>query len=99
VWKYIIYVLCRDIDVIENIQRSYTRRVYWKCGLPRNISYADRLVYLDSLSLECSRIITCLSMFYKIYNKFVCCKVLDDSSLPAYMSNLRGHNKRLLIPF
>jgi hypothetical protein len=91
-------VLCRDIDVIENIQRSYTRRVYWKCGLPR-ISYADRLEYLDSLSLECSRIITCLTMFYKIYNKFVCCNVLDDFSFPAYMSNLRGHNKRLLIPF
>jgi hypothetical protein len=61
-------VLCRDIDVIENIQRSYTRRVYWKCGLPR-VSYADRLEYLDVLSLECSRIITCLTMFYKIYNK------------------------------
>jgi hypothetical protein len=24
-------VLCRDINAIENIQRSYTRLVYWKC--------------------------------------------------------------------
>jgi hypothetical protein len=91
-------VLCRDIDVIENIQRSYTRRVYWKYGLPR-VSYGDRLEYLDTLSLECSSIITCLTMFYKMFHKFVCCNVLDDFSFPAYMSNLRGHNNRLLIPF
>ena len=25
---------CKDIDTIENIQRSFTRRVFRKCGLP-----------------------------------------------------------------
>jgi hypothetical protein len=62
VWKP---VLCLEINVIENIQRSYARRVFWKCGLPR-VSYAERLEYLATPSLECSRIITSLTMFYKI---------------------------------
>ncbi len=91
-------VLCRDIDVIENVLRAYTRRVFKKCGLPR-MNYADRLILLDVMSSERSRFVSCITMFYNVYNKFVCCNILQNLICPAYMLNLRGHNKRLMIPF
>ena len=36
---------CKDIDTIENIQRSLTHRVFRKFGLP-HMSYAERLTFL-----------------------------------------------------
>jgi ribonuclease P/MRP protein subunit RPP40 len=91
-------VLCRDIDGVENVLRAYTRRVFYKCGLPR-VSYAERLKTLGLLSIERSRFVSCLTMFYNIYNKFVCCNILNNFTSSEYMLSLRGHNKRLMIPF
>ena len=91
-------VLCRDIDAIENVLRAYIRRVLKKCGLPR-MSYSERLAFFGMSSLECSRFVLCLTMFFKIYHHFVCCNVLNNFNCPKYLSNLRGHSKRLMIPF
>ena len=91
-------VLCRDIDVLENVLRAYTRRVFYKCNLQR-MSYPERLAVVEMPSLERSRLTSCLTMFFKVYHKFVNCNILNNFTFPTYMSNLRGHSKRLLIPF
>ena len=39
-------MLVMDNAIIENVQKSFARRAFYKCGLPR-ISYNDRLQFLD----------------------------------------------------
>ena len=95
VWNPVLY---RNIDTTENVLRAYTRRVFKKCGLPR-MSYSERLAFLGMSSLEFSRFVSCLNMFFKIYFHFVCCNVLNNFNCPKYLSNLRSHSKRLMIPF
>ena len=70
---------CRDIDAIENVLSSYTRRIFKKFGLPR-MSYSERLAFLGMSSLEFSRFVSCLTMFFTIYHHFVCCNVLKENS-------------------
>jgi hypothetical protein len=91
-------VLCRDIDVIENVQQAFTRRAFFKCGITK-MCYADRLNYLNVCSLEYSRFLTCLTLFYNVYHKHVVCNVLNDFKCPLRVHNLRGHNLRLFVPF
>ena len=66
---------CKDIDTIENIQRSFTRCVFRKFGLP-NMSYAKRLTFLHRSTLEKERLIVSLSMLYNIYNCHINCNIL-----------------------
>ena len=89
-------MLCRDIDTIKTVLRAYTRRVFTKCGLLR-MSYSERLAFLGKSSLECSRFVSCLKMFFKIYHHFVCCNVLNNFNYPKYLSMV--NSKRLMIPF
>ena len=89
--------LFRDIDKIENVQRAFTRRHFAKCGLPR-MDYCDRIKILQICSIERDRFVKCLTMFHKIYHKFVVCNVLNDFTFPLYLSHLRGHDKRLFVP-
>ena len=63
------------------------------------MSYSERLAFLGMSSLECSRYVSCLTMFFEIYHHFVCCNVLNNFYCPKYLSNLHGHSKRLKIPF
>ena len=64
----------KNIDTIENIQRSFTR-VFRKCGLP-HMSYAERLTFLHHSTLEKRRLIVSLSMLYNIYNCHINCNTL-----------------------
>jgi ribonuclease P/MRP protein subunit RPP40 len=92
-------VLCRDIDLIENVLRAYTRRAFRKCRLPY-MCYTDRLAKLNMLSVERTRFIACLTMFFNVYNGFTSCDVLNTSTYsPHVLHNLRGHSKKLFIPF
>ena len=70
-------VLCRDIDVLENVLRAYTCRVFYKCNLQR-MSYPERLAVVEMPSLERSRLTSCLTMFFKVYHKFVNCNILNN---------------------
>ncbi len=90
--------LCQDIDLIENVQKCFTRRVFWKCSMPR-MSYPDRLVLLNRISLERRRFVSSLVMFYKIVNKYVLCNILDNFNRPTHAFNLRGHDLRRFVPF
>lgn len=89
-------VLCNDIDTVENVQKFFTRRAFYKCGL-QHISYADRLKVLEHDTLEYRRLILSLTAFYNVYYGHVSCNILHNYVRPALQ--LRGHNHRLFIPF
>jgi hypothetical protein len=89
-------VLNCDIDSVENVQKCFTRRAFYKCGL-QHMSYLDRLNLLKCNSLEYRRLILSLTTFYNIYNGHVSCNVLHNYVTPALQ--LRGHSHRLFVPF
>ena len=88
--------LVMDNAIIENVQKSFTRRAFYKCGLPR-MSYNDQLQFLDRDTLELRRLILSLCVFYDIYYGHVYCNVLTNFTVP--MLTLRGNDHRLFIPF
>ena len=85
-----------DIDLLENVQRCFTRRAFYKCNLNR-MSYPDRLKVLNICTLEHRRLMLSLGIFYKIYHKFVKCNILQSYHAPSLV--LRGHTCRLFVPF
>ena len=58
-------------DQLENVQRLFTRRLYFRCQLHCNHSYIERLDYLKLDSLELRRIHRDLIMVYKILHGIV----------------------------
>jgi hypothetical protein len=86
--------LVSDICMLERVQKCFTRRVFRKCNLPK-MSYNNRLLLLNSSSLEHKRLISTLSMFHSIINKFVTCN-LSDISL-AVTTHLRGNQQKLYV--
>ena len=69
--------LCRDFDMIEKVQKTFTRRMFWKCNLPV-MSHVDRLLFLKRNTLEHRRLALFFCMFHKIFNRFVYCDVLKQ---------------------
>ena len=67
--KYCSPVWCphfkQDIDLIENVQRSFTRKVFYCCNLV-NKSYDDKLTYLGLQRLELRRIYAGLIYMFKL---------------------------------
>ena len=62
--------LCKDIDIIEKVQRYFTRRLFYRCRLPM-LSYTERLNFLELETLEKRRVKTDLILCYKIKNGLV----------------------------
>ena len=56
-------------DQLENVQRYFTRRVYYRCKLECKHDYPDRLVHLQLESLELRRLYNDITMVYKIVHK------------------------------
>ena len=81
------------INNIESVQRSFTNR------LPgfNNLSYADRLLYLNLQSLEHRRLFYDLVTCYNIvYNRIA--NVFDDFFTFSHNPSSRGHHLRLSLP-
>ena len=49
-------------DQLENVQRYFTRRVYYRCKLEYKHDYPDRLVHLELESLELRRLYNDITM-------------------------------------
>ena len=81
--------LCKDIDIIENVQRSFTRLIH---GV-QDLGYKDRLEIFNLFSLEYRRHRGQLIETFKFFNN------LPDTA--AYLfsfsesSMTRGHHKKL----
>ena len=83
-----------DVNLIENVQRSFTRRVFYRCGLDR-LSYNERLSVLNRNCIAYRHLLHSLCMFFNIYKKFVCCNVLQDFSA---ISSVHSFNLRRVLP-
>ena len=59
--------LSKDISLIENVQRRYTKIICRRCSIPFD-SYSDRLIKLNLISLHSRRIRFDLIMLFKIVN-------------------------------
>ena len=80
----------RDIDVVESVQRRFTKR------LPtlKNLSYRERLKCLNIFSLEFRRLHTDLFWCYKIVFGLVYVN-LDDLFVFSFCQYTRGHKFKL----
>ncbi len=85
-----------SIDRLEAVQRSFTRRLFKRCRLPE-MSYVNRLQYLNLESLELRRVKSCLCMVFKMLHGLVDVKSEDFFELS--MSRTRGHSWKLRCPF
>lgn len=56
-----------QIDMVEKVQRCFTKRVYYRCKLPRETPYLERCKMANLKTLEFRRKIKDLSMYYQIY--------------------------------
>ena len=86
-------------DRLENVQRYFTRRVYYRCKLECKHDYPDRLVHLQLESLELRRLYNDITMVYKIVHKLT--SLNDDVLLSYHNANYnyhvltRGHTLKL----
>ena len=80
-------------DLIESVQRSFTKR------LPgfNNLSYMDRLAKLNLQNLEQRRLLADLKMCYNIVHGLTCLNFDDFFVFSQYLST-RGHRFKLIVP-
>ena len=84
------------IDLLENVQRSFTRRLP---GLD-NLNYPARLTFLNLPSLELCRLrIDCNLMYNIMHNKFYTIPNLFDLRFDIVTSQVitRGHNLKVFV--
>ena len=83
-------------DELENIQRYFTRRLYYRCRLDCNHDYLERINHLQLESLELRRIYNDMTMVFKIVHKFI---NLNESDLMCNTTHnsvtTRGHAFKL----
>ena len=86
-------------DQLENVQRYFTRRVYYRCKLEYKHDYPERLLHLKLESLELRRLYNDIIMVYKIVHKLTS---LNDDVLVSYHNAnynyhvvTRGHTLKL----
>src|ERR1051325_10254144 len=83
-----------DIDRIERVQRSYTKKLV---GL-RDLPYVKRLEACDLPSLELRRLRTDLILCFKIVHRLIAIDFSDFFELEENKHFTRGHKYKLRIP-
>ena len=57
----------QDVSLLERVQRRFTHFLYFKCGLPENTPYEERLSFLGLQKLETRRISLDLAFAHQLY--------------------------------
>jgi ribonuclease P/MRP protein subunit RPP40 len=89
--------LKQDIDLIEGVQRTFTRKLFYICGLPPT-TYNERLRLLGLQRLELRRLHCDLLFMFKLTHGITDCQLLKRAITHAPRSGLRGHRYKLLVP-
>jgi hypothetical protein len=89
-----------DIELIERVQRTFTRKVCSLCNLPA-LSYADRLKLFKLDRLELRRLQFDLTELFKIVKNFSSCNLsislrFSNSNLFSFSHLTRGHRYKLI---
>ena len=91
--------LVRDVNLIENVLRSFTRRLCYKFGLGSEVPYARRLEMFKVQTLEMRRIFLDLLFLFKMLNGNV------DLSAKSFFSTIdhrhvtRGSSNNIVTKF
>ena len=83
---------------LKNIQRYFTRRIYYRCLLDCKHDYPERINHLQLESLELRRIYNDMAMIFKIVHKFINLKYSDLLTMFNTTRNsvtTRGHAFKL----
>ena len=88
--------LLKDIEKLEDVQKSYTRNIFKRCGISY-LSYSDRLQQANLQSLERRRLQKDLVYLYKIFYGYSDINFDDDFILKHSRYNLRRHNAQIKI--
>ena len=83
-----------DILQLESIQRSYTRRIFMRCGIPFS-SYTDRLKKSNLKSLQYRRSTFDLQLIFKIINGLSDLNFEDYFTFRRVTYNIRGNTKKI----
>ena len=82
-----------DIETVEKVQRTFTRRMFERCKLPPT-EYKDRLVRLGLVTLEARRARNDLVNTFKILKGFAEVNV-NDFFVLSHNRHTRGHDMKL----
>jgi hypothetical protein len=82
----------KDVTMLENIQKSFSRRVFAKCGLSR-CEYADRLKFLKLSKLSDRRLYIDLILTFKILTCNIDLNV--DDFFVMYNGPSIGHGRKI----
>jgi len=86
--------LQKDLKLVENVQRYYTRRLFARCGLDP-VSYPERLEFLGLKTLEERRLYYDLSLTYNIIHKENDLKFDELFTRAPVLHDTRGHPLKL----
>ena len=89
-------MLRKNITILENVHKFFTRRIFKKFSLPR-ISYIERSSVLNKVSLERRGLILSLTTLYNMFHKYIACGIISD--FHCLHNNLRGNSKREFFSF
>ena len=81
--------LKKDILKLESVQRSFTRRACLRCGIPFS-SYSDRLDKLNIKSLQYRRLVSDLTLLFKIVNGYSHLNFDNFFIIRCFTHDLRG---------
>jgi Reverse transcriptase (RNA-dependent DNA polymerase)/Endonuclease-reverse transcriptase len=86
--------LKQDIDLIERVQRSFTRKVCVLCNLPP-LSYTDRLHHFNLERLELRRLHNDLTEMFKIIKHYTATNLFTVFHFSNTSHHTRGHRHKL----
>ena len=88
----------KDMTMIENVLRTFTRRAFYKCGIA-GLSFPEMLKYVKHECVAYKHLLLSLVMFFNIFKKYVVCSVLDNVTVTSLMHsiNLRRPNHHLFL--
>jgi hypothetical protein len=85
-------IYSKDINILEKVQRSFTRRAFQRCNLPKT-TYLNRITLLKWQSLEDRRLYFDLVLVYKIITNNIDLKPMDFFQFSEGLNS--GHGKKV----
>ena len=90
--------LQKDVDIIESVQRNFTRRLFARCELPY-VCYDERIKILVLEKLELRRIIYDMTLYFKIVNKFCDTSLFNKICFCNYTYGTHGHKFKFYVQY
>ena len=90
--------LQKDVDIIESVQRNFTRRLFPRCKLSY-FCYHERCKILVSERLELRYIMHNMTLYFKIANKFYDPSLFNEIYFCNYTYGIRGHKFKFYVQY